>query len=111
VPGAAVELTVMLSFAVPAPPNGGVTEVGVNDAVTPGGGVEMLRDTAAWKLYKEVTETVEIPKLPKLIFSTLGLAETAKSGGSVTVRLITFSRVRPPPTADTRNVYGPPIGV
>jgi len=88
VPRAAEELTVIVNVEVADPPEGGVTEVGLKDAVTPDGRPEILREIAALKPLTEVTVIVDVPELPCCMVRLVGEADIEKSGVVVTVRLM-----------------------
>ena len=95
VPVRAPVLTVKVTVEVPAP--GAAMDEGLNLAVTPEGKLESLKATAALKLPAMVVVTVELPLVPLVTDSDVGDTETAKLGGTVTVKLTVVVWVIPPP--------------
>jgi hypothetical protein len=80
VPVVAEAEAVRVSVEDPLPFAGGVTEVGLKDAVTPLGKPDAESETAELKLLVLVTVIVLLPLFPWLIVSEDGEAESEKSG-------------------------------
>lgn len=89
----------MVATEVPAP--GAAMDVGLKVTVTPEGKPDADNATAASKLPAIVVVTVVVPLLPGATVTAVGEAETAKLGGTVTVRLTVVVCVRPPPVPVT----------
>ena len=94
----------MFGVAVPAftvkievtePFDGGVTEVGLNEQLAPVGQPETARLTALLNPFWEVTVTVEVPWLPCVSVSEVGLVEIEKFG-AVTVNVTLVEWVSEP---------------
>jgi hypothetical protein len=84
--------------------------VGLNDAVTPVGRVEVTANaTLLVKPFAGFTVTVLVPLVPCPMLRVLGAAESVKSGGGVTVRAIIVVAVRLPDVPVTVTVVGPPV--
>jgi hypothetical protein len=91
----ALELTVKVTVEVPAP--GAAMDEGLKPTVTPEGWPDADKATAALKPPATVVVTVAVPLLPLVTDIEVGETETAKLGGTVTVRLTVVVWVRPPP--------------
>lgn len=78
VPGAAFEATDIVNVDAAEPPAAGVTELGLNVAVTQGI-EEEVRLTAELKPLSELTVTVDVPDVPVCTVSELGDATIVKS--------------------------------
>ena len=91
----ALELTVKVTLEAPAP--GAAMDDGLKLVVTPDGKLAALKAIAALKLPAIVVVTVELPLLPLVTDTAVGETETAKLGGTVTVRFTVVVWVMPPP--------------
>jgi hypothetical protein len=98
-PVRADELTLMVATEVPAP--GAAMDDGLKVTVTPEGKLVAESETAALNDPAMVVVTLVVPLLPLLTVTAFGEAETAKLGGTVTVRLTVVVCVRPPPVPVT----------
>ena len=88
VPVATDAETVMVNVDVAEPPEVKVTEVGLNEAVTPVGAPETERLTVPAKPLRDVTVIVDVPELPCAMVREVGEADIEKSGAALTVRLM-----------------------
>ena len=106
---AAVALTVIVNVDVMEPFGRGVTDTWLNVVVTPTGAPETERATGWLKPFVDVTVTVELPVLPRIIISEEGEAEIAKSGTAAvaTVMEIVTSWTSVPLVPVTVRVYVP----
>lgn len=95
VPVRALELTLIVAVELPAP--GAGTGDGLKLTVTPEGKLDADRETAALKVPAIVVVTVVAPLLPRLTVTAFGETNTAKLGGTVTVRFTAVVCVMPPP--------------
>lgn len=101
-PAVAARLAVSVSMLVP------VAGFVPNPAVTPLGRPDAASVTLPVKPLAGVTVIVLVPLAPCATLKVVGLAESVKSGGGVTVRLIVVVCVRLPDLPVTVTVVGPP---
>jgi hypothetical protein len=80
VPVAAAAEAVKVRVELALPPEGGVTDAGENEAVTPPGRPDALRPTAELNPLRLETVMVLAPVPPWVTLTDEGEAETAKSG-------------------------------
>ena len=78
----------MVSVDVAEPPEGGETDAGLSDAVTPAGAPEVDRPTVELKPLIDVTFIVEVLKPPWGTVKEADEAEIEKSGAAAMVRPI-----------------------
>src|SRR5450755_2067481 len=87
-----------------------VVLVGLNDAVTPMGRVEVTdRLTLPEKPFVGFTVIVLVPLVPWAMLKVVGAAVSVKFGGGVTVRLRVVVLVKAPEVPWTVTVTGPPV--
>ena len=77
--------TLIVNVDVAVPPEGGVTEVGLKEAVVPVGAPVTVRLTAELKPFRDVTVIVEVPEPPGVTETVVGEALKEKSGAGATV--------------------------
>ncbi len=80
VPGGVLAAVATVNVELVEPPEGGVTEAGLNVQVAFVGQPVTERPTELLKPFSEVTVTVELPDWPGVSVSDVGLAEIEKSG-------------------------------
>ena len=81
VPAGVVGVVATVSVEGAVPFAGGVTGLGlIEHVVLAGHPLDTERPTALLKPFKDVTVIVELPIVPRVMFSDVGLADTEKSG-------------------------------
>ena len=99
VPTVAVEVADNFKVLLPEP--GEAMLAGAKVAVTPFGRPLTEKATAEWKPFCAVVERVMDAALPAVTLALVALGDRVKVGGGLTVRLIVWVFVTPPPVAVT----------
>ena len=99
--------TVIVRVDVAEPPDGGVIEAGLKEAVAPVGRSVMARLTAELKPLREVIVIVDVPELPLDIVKDVGEALSEKSGAAVTCSAMSTVWLMLPLVPVTTNVEVP----
>jgi hypothetical protein len=85
VPVVAVGAALKVIVDVPVPPETRVTVTGLNVAVVPAGGADLVNVIVPLNPFSEVNVIVEVPLVPWMIVTVVGEALMLKSGGAVVV--------------------------